>query len=288
MTRPAHASFTAEVVAELAPHVPLLRCCRAALIAGMRCAAPPAREPAAGVILVTTRPAAARLALAALHANGIGARVERRRTPRRSSYAILGDAADLEPDLSTDRPCCHRARLRGAILEGGSLSRPDAAPHLEMVCASEVAAAEVLESLSRLGIAGSMVHRRGRAVVEVRSIDGVAAVLSGVGAQGGRLRFEEGRVVREVRATVNRRLNSETANLRRTVDAGVRQARAAAAVQRDHERWARLPEAVREAALLRHRHPQDSLAALAARAGTSRSAMAGRLRRLLEAAGHGR
>ena len=286
MSRPAAASFSSEVVAELAPHVPLLACCRTALLEGMRCAAPSATvaAPGDGVVLMTTRSAAARVALAVLHAAGVPARVVRRRTPRRTSYAVLGDPDDLARSPSSDRPCCRRSRLRGAVLEGGSFSRPDAPPHLEIVCASPDAAQTLLDAMAGLDIAAACVTRRGRPVVEVRSIEGVAAVLSGIGAQGGRLRFEEGRVVREVRATVNRRLNSETANLRRTVDAGVRQARAAEVVQLDQARWRRLPESVRQAALLRHRHPQESLSALAARAGTSRSAMAGRLRRLMETA----
>jgi len=91
-------------------------------------------------------------------------------------------------------------------------------------------------------------------------------------------------VVREVRAGVNRRLNSETANLRRTVDAGMRQADAIARLRADPASWDRLPPALREAATLRVRHPEQALDDLAALAGCSRSAMAGRLRRLLEVA----
>ncbi len=60
-------------------------------------------------------------------------------------------------------------------------------------------------------------------MVTVRTAAAVGAALSSIGAQGGRLAFEQGRVVRDVRAGVNRSLNAETANLRRTVDAAVRQ-----------------------------------------------------------------
>lgn len=285
MTRPTRRSFTPEVVAELAPHVPILTCCRISLVEGMRLAGGGGYEPPYGTLVVTTRAAAARVALAALHASGISARLERQRTARRPTYALVWTGplpAGLPPGT---RSCCDRARLRGAFLESGAVSRPDAPAHLELVTRSAAAAAALLASLDRLGIAGTLAARRSRTLVLVRSVEGVGAVLSCIGAQGARLRFEEGRVVREVRAGVNRRLNSETANLRRTVDAGLRQARAAGALQRDQARWRRLPPALREAAVLRHRHPLDSLGRLAMRAGTSRSAMAGRLHRLVEVAG---
>jgi DNA-binding protein WhiA len=112
----------------------------------------------------------------------------------------------------------------------------------------------------------------------------VGSALSTIGAQSGRLRFEDGRVVRELRGGVNRRLNAETANLRRTVSAGVEQLAAIAALRADPGRWERLPPALREAAVLRERHPEDALHGLARRAACSRSAMADRLRRLIVAA----
>jgi hypothetical protein len=273
-------SFTESVVAELAPHVPLLAHCRAALLRGMSLVARAVEaetEGAAG--LATTRSAAARLALAALHASGQPASLERRRTPRRHRW-VLTAPAGLPTVPPGERACCDRALVRGAVLAGGSIARPDGAAHLEIPLAGAGEAAELSDALARLGIAAAIASRRGRLTVLVRTVEGVAATLSTIGAQSGRLRFEEGRVVREVRGGVNRRLNSETANLRRTVDAGVRQAGAAERLQRDAERWRRLPAAVREAASLRLRHPDDPLARLAARAGISRAAMADRLRRL--------
>lgn len=279
-------SFTERVLAELAPHLPLLACCRSALVEGMGWVGRPASGARRGggsedELLVTSRPIAARVALGSLHANGAAARVVRRRSPRRPSFAVLAPPGALAGPPPSNRPCCARAALRGAVLAGASLSRPDRPPHLEIRVTGDQAAAELCAVLDGFGVAAARLRRAEGVVVTVRSIEGVAAVLSSVGAQDGRLRFEEGRVVREVRAGVNRRLNGETANLRRVVAAGVRQVRAAGALEGDPEAWSRLPAALREAAALRLRHPQDSLGRLAARAGTSRSAMAGRLHRLV-------
>jgi hypothetical protein len=310
------ASFTERIVAELAPHVPPLPCCRAALIEGMALAGE-------GGAPVTTRRVAARAALAVLHADAIPASVERLATARRHRYRVTvrlsaaagspaapataatpaapataaipapaapaaGDPAPVAssaPPVSSANLCCSRSRLRGVFLACGSLSRGDGPPQLELLVGSESAAARVVADLERLDIPSSTLWRRGRPVVAVRSQAGVATLLSSIGAHLGRLEFESGRVVREVRSGVNRRLNAETANLRRSVSAALSQLEAIDRLERDRSRWERLPAALREAAVLRRRRPGDSLEMLAEAAGCSRSAMAGRLHRLVAMGG---
>ena len=272
------ASFTERIVAELAPHVPPLGCCRAALIEGMALAGD-------GGSPVTTRLVAARAALAVLHADAIPASVERLATARRHRYRVTVRGAGPPSLTPSANLCCSRSRLRGVFLACGSLSRGDGPPQLELLVGSEAAAARVVADLERLDIPSSTLRRRGRPVVAVRSAAGVATLLSSIGAHLGRLEFESGRVVREVRSGVNRRLNAETANLRRTVSAAVSQLEAIDRLERDRSRWERLPPALREAAVLRRRRPQDSLEALAEAAGCSRPAMAGRLHRLVAIGG---
>jgi hypothetical protein len=272
------ASFTERIVAELAPHVPPLACCRAALIEGMALAGE-------GGAPVTTRLVAARAALAVLHADAIPASVERLATARRHHYRVTVRGAGPPSLTPSANFCCSRSRLRGVFLACGSLSRGDGPPQLELLVGSEAAAARVVADLERLDIPSSTLRRRGRPVVAVRSAAGVATLLSSIGAHLGRLEFESGRVVREVRSGVNRRLNAETANLRRTVSAAVSQLEAIDRLERDRSRWERLPPALREAAVLRRRRPQDSLEALAEAAGCSRPAMAGRLHRLVAIGG---
>jgi len=296
-------SFTERIVAELAPHIPPLPCCRAALIEGMALAG-------GGEAPVTTRLVAARAALAALHADSVPASVERLATPRRHRYRVSirpafeaaavaeempprgvgGATAPVQPappvrPVASTNLCCARSRLRGAFLVCGSLSRGDGPPQLELLVGSEGAAARVLEDLARLGIPATSPRRRGRPVVAVRSAPGVATLLSSIGAHLGRLEFEAGRVVGEVRSGVNRRLNAETANLRRTVSAALSQLEAIERLESDRSRWEALPPALREAAVLRRRRPRDTLDGLAAAAGCSRPAMAGRLHRLVALGG---
>jgi hypothetical protein len=272
------ASFTETVVAELAPHVPPLPHCRAALLEGMSLTG----DPAVGIRAIETpRAVAARCAVAMLHADGLAGHAVRVRGQRRTHYRVELPADGPRP---TDARCCRRSRLRGAFLALGSVSRPDRAPHLEIPVRDEAAAARLVADLEALEVAASTRLRRQRPVVTVRSAAAVGAALSSIGAQGGRLAFEQGRVVRDVRAGVNRTLNAETANLRRTVNAAVRQLEAVELLSADQARWEMLPPSLREAGTLRRAHPDAPLITLAERCGISRPAMAGRLHRLVEAA----
>jgi hypothetical protein len=271
-------SFTESVVAELAPHLPPLPHCRAALLEGMSLTG----DPALGHrIIDTPRAVAARCAVAVLHADGREGHATRMRVARRVRYRVTLPLGGAETRPGT---CCSRSRVRGAFLALGSVNRPDRPPHLEIPVRDGLAAERLLDDLSALEVPAAVRMRRSRPVVTVRSAAAVGAALSSIGAQGGRLMFEEGRVVRDVRAVVNRTLNAETANLRRTIDAAVRQLDAVQRLTADGARWEALPAAVRAAGLLRRAHPDAALGYLAAQAGISRPAMAGRLHRLVESA----
>jgi DNA-binding protein WhiA len=154
------------------------------------------------------------------------------------------------------------------------------------VGSGEAAIAAVAE-LRRIGARATVTQRRGRFLVAVRSGPGLATLLTSVGAQRARLELEAGRVVGEVRSGVSRRLNAETANLRRTAAAAVAQLEAVNRLRLLGRGLDALPPALREAAVLRRRWPAANLATLAAAAGCSRAAMADRLRRLEVRAGGG-
>jgi len=256
-------SFTAEVVSEVAPHIPPAEHCRIAFVHG--------------VGKQTARLVTARAALSVYHADGVPAHVETLHVARGAIHSIAVDD-DRQADLQ--RLCCKRALLRGAFMSRGSLRRLDAPPHLEVPVSGDAVAKELANACAELEIPVRQSVRRGRNVLLIRSASGVAMFLSSIGAHKGRLEFEEARVVREVRGGVNRSLNSETANLRRTVVTGMAQVEQIERIKRSGL-WRRLPGALREAAELRSAAPSEPLSVLARRAGCSRSAMAGRLRRLL-------
>src|SRR5579884_2030239 len=147
-------SFTQRVLAELAPHVPPLRCCRAAMLQGMLAVSEDR------TVITTTRLVAARAAMQVLHAERQPAHLVRIAAARRNRYGLWG--ADLTKlPASTDAPHCRRAWLRGAVMGAGRISRPDAAAHLEIACPDADAAAQLQTTLTGFGIPASIRQRRG-------------------------------------------------------------------------------------------------------------------------------
>jgi hypothetical protein len=191
--------------------------------------------------------------------------------------------AFLRPPAAPERRCDRRAAMRGMFLGCGSVNAPSARYHLELV-APDQAWADVLALLLRSeSIRAGLTERSGHPLCYVKDGDGVARVLSLVGASRAVMAFENARVVRELNAQVNRQLNFETANLDKTATSNTRQL---AAIKHLEERGGldRLPPALREIAQLRLRQPELNLTEIARLLDLSKSGINHRLRRLLDAA----
>jgi cell division protein WhiA len=187
------------------------------------------------------------------------------------------------PALLPARTCDRKALLRGFFLGCGSVNAPSARYHLELVAPSREWAGALAALLQEHDVHAGVTDRAGQPLVYVKDGDGVAATLSLLGASRAVMAFENARVVREVSAQVNRRLNFETANLDKTAGSSSRQL---AAIRRLEEsgRLDRLPGALREIARLRLDHPEQNLDELARRLRLSKSGINHRLRRLMAAA----
>jgi len=185
------------------------------------------------------------------------------------------------------RACCRAAYLRGAFLGGGSLSIRRA-PHLELRTASLPAAETLCEVADANDIRLGVTERPSYAAAYAKSWDAIESLLALAGASETVLALEERAVVAATSGHANRLANADHANLVRTSRAAELQLQAVQRLVADHA-LERLPGPLRDAAVLRLRHPTDSLRELAARADppVSKAAMHRRLRRLEELAVHG-
>ncbi|GAA5152006.1 DNA-binding protein WhiA [Microbacterium pseudoresistens] len=170
---------------------------------------------------------------------------------------------------------------RGAFLAAGSLSEPGRSAVLEVNCPSSEAAMALVGAAHRLGIAAKAREVRGMPRVVVREGDAIRTLLSLMGAERTAAAWEEMRQRREVRAGVNRLVNFDDANLRRSAQAAVA---ACARVERALEILGDgVPEHLRTAGELRLAHRDASLDELGHHADPplTKDAVAGRIRRLL-------
>lgn len=119
--------------------------------------------------------------------------------------------------------CCKRAYLRGAFLGSGSLSDPEKGYHLEFVHETEEEA-EFLKSLMyTLDIDPKILPRKNNYILYLKEGTQIVDLLNIMGAHIALMELENVRIVKEVRNNVNRIVNCETANLKKTVSAAVRQ-----------------------------------------------------------------
>jgi DNA-binding protein WhiA len=170
---------------------------------------------------------------------------------------------------------------RGAFLAHGSLTDPGRSAALEITCPGNETAMALVGAAGRLGISAKAREVRGVHRVVIRDGEAISAMLALMGATETVRNWEELRQRREVRATANRLVNFDDANLRRSAQAAVA---ACARVERAMELLGDdIPEHLRYAGELRLSHRDASLDELGHHADPpmTKDAVAGRIRRLL-------
>jgi DNA-binding protein WhiA len=170
---------------------------------------------------------------------------------------------------------------RGAFLAQGSLTDPGRSASLEVVCPGNETAMALVGAAGRLGVAAKAREVRGVHRVIIRDGEAIGTMLKVMGAEKSVTDWEEMRQRREVRATANRLVNFDDANLRRSAQAAVA---ACARVDRAMELLGDdIPDHLKYAGELRLAHRDASLDELGHHADPpmTKDAVAGRIRRLL-------
>lgn len=170
---------------------------------------------------------------------------------------------------------------RGAFLARGSLTDPGRSAALEVTCPGNESAMALVGAAGRLKVSAKAREVRGVHRVVIRDGEAISAMLVHMGAQATVVSWEELRQRREVRATANRLVNFDDANLRRSAQAAVA---ACARVERALEILdGDVPDHLRYAGELRLRFRDASLDELGhhAEPPMTKDAVAGRIRRLL-------
>lgn len=154
--------------------------------------------------------------------------------------------------------CCQRAFLRGAYLAVGSMSDPEKSYHLELVCAGEEQAVQLRDMIIGFEIEAKIVQRKKYYVVYLKEGSGIVDFLNLTEAYVSLMNFENLRIVKEMRNSINRRVNCEAANITRTVTAASKQVEDICLI-RDTCGFHSLPDNLREMAEVRLEYPDAPL-----------------------------
>ncbi len=196
-----------------------------------------------------------------------------------SSVSVHVNFAHLEEEH------CRIAFLRGAFLAGGSVTDPLKSYHLELATSHFHVGRELPALLREVGFSPKDTTRKGNYVTYFKQCDHIEDFLTTIGAPVSAMNMMMAKMERDLRGSVNRRVNCDAANLDKMVAAAQSQIEA---IRRLEERGTltALPAKLQEAARLRVDNPELALNQLAELCDppVSKSAFNHRLRRIVELA----
>lgn len=176
-----------------------------------------------------------------------------------------------------------KSYLRGAFLASGSVNSPDTSRyHLEIHSSYEEHNEDICEMMQMFDMNARIHERRNGYIVYLKEAEKIADFLAMIGATGSMFRFEDVRIVRDMRNSVNRLVNCENANMNKTIDAASRQIENIQLIAQVRG-LDTLPDKLREMAKLRIDHPDVSLkelGELVPNGGVSKSGVNHRLRKI--------
>lgn len=176
-----------------------------------------------------------------------------------------------------------KSYLRGAFLAGGSVNSPGTSRyHLEIHSSYEEHNDDICQMMQEFELNARTHERRNGYIVYLKESEKIANFLALIGATGSMFRFEDVRIVRDMRNSVNRLVNCENANLNKTIDAAGKQIENIKFIDR-MVGLNSIPDKLQEIALLRVEYPDISLkelGELVPNGGVSKSGVNHRLRKL--------
>ncbi len=170
----------------------------------------------------------------------------------------LSEKAGLVDQRIVQSTCCRRAFIRGAFLAAGSISDPEKFYHLEIVCASAPKAEQMKEIINSFPVEAKIVRRKKYHVVYIKEGEQIGEMLRIMEASLAVMNLENIRIVKEMRNSINRQVNCETANIHKTVSAAVEQINDINYI-REHLGLDSLPDGLKEIALMRLEKPDATM-----------------------------
>ncbi len=138
-------------------------------------------------------------------------------------YGEIREELSLVRNIVMRQQCCKRAFIRGAFLAAGSMSDPTKSYHFEIVCASEGKAKQLESIINSFDVDAKIVLRKKNYVVYLKEGAQIVDVLNIMEAHVALMELENVRILKDMRNSINRKVNCETANINKTVSAAVKQ-----------------------------------------------------------------
>ncbi len=173
---------------------------------------------------------------------------------KEDSWEIL----NLVNPVVVQKDCCKRAFVRGAFLTSGSISDPEKFYHFEIVCQSLEKAEQLKGVIQSFQIDAKIVIRKKTYVVYVKEGAQIVDLLGLMEANVALMNLENIRILKDMRNSVNRKVNCEAANINKTVNAAVKQIEDIRYIEHTVG-FQELSEGLEEIARMRLQYPEATL-----------------------------
>lgn len=175
---------------------------------------------------------------------------------RRKTFVAKINKPNLKNVEELEKEEEKKALIRGIFLGSGSINDPTKKYHLEILLKNKDIAQYIQNILKSFNIKAKILEMNN--TIYIKEGEEISKFLAFIGAQKAVLKYEEIRVMREIRNNVNRQVNCETANLNKTISASVMQIEAINYLKKI-KKYEELPSNLLEIAELRLEYPEMSL-----------------------------
>ncbi|MDD6275273.1 MAG: DNA-binding protein WhiA [Clostridia bacterium] len=184
-----------------------------------------------------------------------------------------------------ENDCCYASFVRGVFLSCGSLADPYKNYHLEFVVPYFKLSQDLLKMLTDLNFNAKYILRNYSHVIYIKESESIEDIITLMGAMNSSLKLMGIKLEKDVRNNINRQMNFESANMNRSIEAGIAQAEAIELIEKK-QGLDSLPDNLRELAKIRKDNPDMSLKQLGECLSEplSRSGVNHRLKKIMEIA----
>ena len=184
-----------------------------------------------------------------------------------------------------EEECCRRSFVRGVFLTGGAITDPAKRYHLELVTDHYNVSRETYSLLLEMGFLPKETARGGNYIIYFKQSSSIEDFLTMIGAPIHAMELMSEKIEKDMRNSVNRKVNCDTANVTKIVDAAAAQIDSIGKI-RTAGIFETLPDKLKQTAVLRMQNPEVSIKELAEMSTppVTKSCMNHRLRKLLEVA----
>lgn len=142
-------------------------------------------------------------------------------------FGYTGKELSLRVNLSnleqSNNDCCSRSFLRGAFLVCGSITDPEKDYHVELSVTKAKLCDDLLQIIDDIGLKAKKIIRNNSYVIYSKDAESVEDFIGTMGANNAFLTVMQTRAMKNIKNQINRRSNFESANMSRSIEAGLKQ-----------------------------------------------------------------